>query len=337
MLFPARRHSPLRLFLIAIVAWGAILSAVPSESSAAGTLLILLDRSASMANSNKWLTASTSIVQALDGNAVDTLSVGLIAAPAGTVSGPACVFSLPVPCAAPTLPQISIAAAGSQKSTAPSGVRRSIKDWLTLNSPQIGTSDGLPLYAATVNALSALNAVPGTGPRTLLILTDGGISCGSLASPVRPGYTDCNGCSGEWDAPTNLVQLLDAARNHPTTPVQTLVVGLPGSNTTGATCDEPPYSTRLALSAIAFAGSPAQAQPGCTGTIFTQGGGDPSLACHRDLSSGFSGAALTGAINQAIAASGPSSVPSSRGLGIASLVAMLVAVGATLMARRARA
>lgn len=321
--------------LIGLLAlFGALVAGAPHESAAEGTLLVLLDRSESMASSSKWATASLSIVQSLDADAVDALSVGLLAAPAGAVTGPACVFGTPLPCQAPAFPQIEIAAAGTQKSTAPSGVRRQIRNWLLANAPVTGMPDGFPLYAAAQSAIAALQSTPGSGPRTLLILTDGGISCGVVANPIRPGYDDCNGCSGEWDAPDNLAQLLAAARAHPTAPVETLVVGLPGSNTTGATCEEPPYSTRLALSAIAFAGSPANAQPGCTGTDFSQAGGDPLTGCHHDLSIGFSGTALSAAIADAISATLPLPVPSFRTLGVAALAALLVALGGSGFVRR---
>ena len=51
------------------------------------------------------------------------------------------------------------------------------------------------------------------GSGTLLILTDGGISCGALSSPMRPGFTDCNGCVNEWESPSNLVSLVTGALN----------------------------------------------------------------------------------------------------------------------------
>ena len=199
---------PNRLLAAYAVAALVLTAVVPRASSGAGesTLLILVDRSPSMAAGGKWATASLAIVQALDDDAVDAMSVGLIAAPSGLVTAPVCDCAVcggcpcPLtflwPCVAPPLPQVPIALAGTEKSTAQSGVRRNIKDWLASSPPDSAADlDGFPLYDAAVSALNALSATPGPGPRTLLVLTDGGISCGRFANPARAGYTDCNGCA----------------------------------------------------------------------------------------------------------------------------------------------
>lgn len=208
-------------------------------------------------------------MQALDDNAVDSMSVGLYAAPSATVTGAACVFNLPVACAVPATAQVPLAFAGTNKSTAPSGVRRTIKDWLTANLPDGGVSgDSFPLYAALTNAFNDLRAVPGPGPRTLLVITDGGINCNQISS--RPGYGDCGTCDHEWEAPDNVVSLIAGARSDPTKPISTYFIGLPGSDTAGGplSCTEAPYHMKLALSAMAFAGS-SHTVAGCTGTTFT--------------------------------------------------------------------
>ena len=48
-------------------------------------LLVLLDRSASMADANKYVFAAQAIVQALDQDVFDTMYLGLYATPSGTV------------------------------------------------------------------------------------------------------------------------------------------------------------------------------------------------------------------------------------------------------------
>ena len=162
------------------------------------------------------------------------------------------------------------------------------------------------------------------GSGTLLILTDGGISCGALSSPIRPGFTDCNGCVNEWESPSNLVSLVTGALNDPVKPIQTFIVGLPGSDTTLANgCGAPPYSMKLALSAIAFAGLPTNSTPGYTGTVFTQLGSDPTVNCHQDLSTGFSTPPLTSAIVNVVAAVSAQPIPSLGYLGIALLGTLL--------------
>jgi hypothetical protein len=66
-------------------------------------------------------------------------------------------------------------------------------------------------------------------------------------------------------------------------PVETFIVGLPGADTTGADCNSPPYHMRLALSAMAYAGSPNNVPANCDGRMFTKAGPDPANSCHIDL------------------------------------------------------
>ena len=98
-------------------------------------MLVVLDRSSSMAMNSKWTFAAQAIVQALDADSFDGMHVGLYAAPSGSQAGPSCLLGLPVSCQAPPFPQVDLALAGADKSSAASGVRRRIKDWLTANSP----------------------------------------------------------------------------------------------------------------------------------------------------------------------------------------------------------
>src|SRR5205814_10129033 len=106
---------------------------------------------------------------------------------------------------------------------------------------------------------------------------------------ARPGYDDCSGCAHEWEDPLNIVGLAGTAYADATKPIETFVLGLPGADTfDGAACVAAPYHMRLALSAIAAAGSPAHVPEECTGRTYTQGGPDPAVPCHTDLTPGGS-------------------------------------------------
>ena len=246
-------------------------------------LLVVLDRSSSMAQNNKWSDAALAITTALDADVFDSMSVGLYAAPTGTEAGPACIFGLPVSCVAPTSPQIALAPAGTDKSTAATGVRSDIKTWLAANSPDSGLGDASPLYAALQSSIPVLTAWPQTaGKRILLVVTDGTISCNQFSN--RPGFSDCNGCDHDWEDPSNIVSLLGAANTSASNPIDTFIVGVPGADTYDATgCNDPPYHMRAALSAMAEAGSPANVPANCTGKTFTQSTPDPTVSCHFDL------------------------------------------------------
>jgi hypothetical protein len=255
---------------------------------APAAMLVVLDRSESMAGT-KWTSAAQAIVQALDADVFDTMSVGLYVAPVPPkMTGPACIFGLPVDCQAPPFPQIDLTPAGTNKSFAATGVRRDIKQWLNTNYPVAGGfGDASPLYAGLQSGITALTSWPQQGKRVLLLVTDGTISCNQLSNPARPGFADCNGCSRDWEHPNNIVQLVGAAYSNATKPVETFVVGVPGADTYDPTgCNYPPYHMRLALSAIAYAGSPTHVDPNCTGTTFTQSGGDPAVPCHYDMTQG---------------------------------------------------
>jgi hypothetical protein len=252
-------------------------------------MMVVLDRSSSMAQNGKWTSAAQAIVQALDADTFDSMYVGLYAAPTATVTGPACILNLPVACEAPPFPQVDLSFAGQQKSSA-GGVRKQIKDWLSANSPDNGVGDASPMYAglqAAIGALKAWQPPPGMAGarRMLVVVTDGTLSCNQFSS--RHGFADCNGCDHDWEDPNNLVQLVGQANNDPSTPIDTFILGVPGADTYDASgCNYPPYHMRLALSAIAAAGSPANLPTGCTGTTFSQSGGDPSLSCHFDMTQG---------------------------------------------------
>jgi hypothetical protein len=277
---------------------GAGLPATPDHTQlATDALLVLVDRSASMVDNSKWATVSQGIVQALDQDPFDALDLGLIASPTGAVTGPACIFGFPVACQAPAAPQENLGPAGPKSSVGP-GKRRSISDWLSANGPITGYPDASPLYAATQAALGALQAWGGTGHRILVVITDGSISCGQLAA--RPGFGDCNGCDHEWEDPQNIVSLVTTAKGDATRPVDTFVIGVPGADSYDASgCNYPPYHMRLALSAIAAAGSPEHVPADCDGRTFSQGGGDPATDCHFDVTQALNASTVEDAITAA--------------------------------------
>jgi hypothetical protein len=142
--------------------------------------------------------------------------------------------------------------------------------------------------------MNALVAWPNAGRRILFAITDGGASCASLSS--RPGYTDGNMCD-DWEYPDTIVSLVKAAKESPTAPINTIIVGVPGADSHGENANVPPYSARLALSAYAAAGSPETIPASCTGKTFTQTNTDPTVSCHFDMTVGnYSAKTLSDAI-----------------------------------------
>lgn len=264
-------------------------------------LLIVLDRSSSMGSGGKWSAARQAIIQAIDQQAFDKVALGLLAYPAFGVPGPPCLFGLvpKVSCGVSAAPQVPLADSGTEKSTAASGVRRNIADWLAGATPDTTNTDASPGYEALQAAITALQAHPVQGKRLLLFISDGGFSCASVSKPTRPGYSD--GLCPDWEHPATVITLLKAAAGHATKPVSTFVVGVPGSDSTGkpqGAWATAPYHMRLALSAYAAAGSPDTVPKNCTGKTFSQVGADPTVPCHFDMTSGtFDAAALAGIID----------------------------------------
>lgn len=265
---------------------------------APAAMMVVLDRSSSMADNGKWLTASHAIVEALDQDVFDSMWVGFYAAPSGSAAGPACIGGLPVACQAPAFPQIDLQPAGANKSTDPMGVRHDIKTWVANNQPDNGLGDASPLYAGIQAALLSLSEWKPDGKRILFVVTDGTLSCAQFS--MRPGFGDCNGCDHDWEDPNNIADLLRKANQADKKPVESFVVGVPGADSYDPQgCGYPPYHMRLALSAIAYAGSPKNVPAGCDGTMFTRAGGDPKLSCHFDMTQGkFDSQTLADTISQ---------------------------------------
>jgi hypothetical protein len=276
----------------------ACASGVYEAKQAPAAMLVLLQRSGSMSQNNKWVFAAQATVQALDQNVFDTMSLGLLAAPSSLVTGPACVFNLPVACGVPAFPQVDLAPAGTFKSTDTQGVRRNIKVQLANMQPDQSAGEGNPLYAAIQSGIGTLKGWPQQGKRILFVVTDGGISCTSLSN--RPGFTDGNSCP-DWENPNNIITLVKNAQKDPTTPVETFIVGVPGSDTNGPAATYPPYRMRAALSSIAYAGSPGSVPAGCTHTDpFAQNDPDPTTSCHFDMTqNNYSAQAVADAISVA--------------------------------------
>jgi len=251
-------------------------------------MLIVLDRSSSMSTNNKWVAAQQAIVSAIDAAAFDNMHLGLLAYPAFMVQSPPCLWLAPqVSCGVSAIPQVPLQDTGTNKTTAPTGPRKEILSWLANHGPDNTATDASPGYDALARAIQSLQAHSVDGKRLVLFITDGGFSCTSVSSPTRPGYSD--GLCLDWEYPDSVISLLGGAYAHATKPVGTFIVGVPGSDSTGA--PQGPYATapyhmRLALSAYAHAGSPATVDTSCDGTTFTKTGSDPTIPCHFDMTTG---------------------------------------------------
>ena len=77
--------------------FGACSKFSAEAKQAPAAMLIVLQRSASMATSNKWPAAQTSIVKAIDEDVFDTMSLGLTAFPVGNYPCP-CLPRNQFPC-----------------------------------------------------------------------------------------------------------------------------------------------------------------------------------------------------------------------------------------------
>lgn len=276
-------------------------------SQAPAAMLIVLDMSASMNKAQKWGSSQLAVVSAVDKDVFDSMSLGLVTFPASFSDPPQCLcdsicaplggcdiatckmfLGNGVSCGVSFLPQVPIAPAGKEKSNAQTGVRSSIYEYLTSHQPLSNSDDGSPVYDALSAAYTTLK-LTNIDRRIVLLITDGGFSCTSVASPARPGYQDLNNCP-DWEQPGSVNQLISEAHNDPNKPINTFVVGVPGSNSTGAKLDgfdTPPYKMRLALSTYAVSGSPDTVDPACDkGAVFSQNGAEPAVPCHIDLSAG---------------------------------------------------
>jgi len=262
-----------------------------AAEQAPAAMLFVVDASASMSNGGKWQAAQLAVVSAIDQDAFDNISLGMVSFPlASPVTGPACILNLPVTCGYTALPQVPIGPTGTDKSNAGTGVRSQIYNYLTSNGPIIGTlgEDGSPIYDSMVAGYNALDLVPDVDKRILVLITDGGFSCTSLSNPQRQAFSDLNGCL-DWEHPDTVNQLIVDKRDDADKPINTFIIGVPGSDSTGQQVggyDTPPYSMLLALSTYAANGSPNTLEPCDSGLTFDQFGAAPNTPCHFDLSQG---------------------------------------------------
>ena len=261
----------------------------------AAALLVLLDRSQSMGMGNKYNFSAQAIVQAIDADSFDTMSVGLYAAPSMQVAGPDCILNTPVACGSPAFPQVALAPAGKDKSMAMIGPRHDIFKQLMSLQTDPGPGNANPMYEALQNAIMSLQAWPGMGKRILFMITDGTVDC--CEGSGRAGcYVDGNGCH-DWENPASIIKLLSAANKDPNAPVETFIMGVPGADTYDPTgINYPPYHMRAALSAMAWAGSPNYVNPLCTGRTFAQNTLDPAISCHFDFTQNLKIASIAQAI-----------------------------------------
>jgi hypothetical protein len=261
-----------------------------------GSVMFVVDMSARMSGA-PWAALSAGLIAAVDRGAFDDLSIGLAAFPQSFADPPPCLcqglgLDLPtckaavapgIACGESTSADVAISDAARQRSTGATGVRRDLKQWLAVNHPLSSTDGSSPGYAAMVAGYAALHAaVPAR--RALVLVTDGGFNCASYAVASRPGYSD--GFCNDWEYP-DTVNTLIAQMHLDVAPVETFVVGLPGTHSTGAmqgTFSTAPYSLELALSTYAVSGSPSTVDATCDkGAIFAQTGQPPAHPCHVDL------------------------------------------------------
>src|SRR5260370_750888 len=118
-----------------------------------------------------------------------------------------------------------------------------------------------------------------------MVITDGTISCTSVAVPARKAFVDGNKCY-DWEDPQNIIDVVKKAHDDPTDPVLTFFVGVPGTeappDSTGNTA--PPYWVMRALSAFAKVGAPELVDATCDGA--SPGTTKPAKPCHYDMSGG---------------------------------------------------
>lgn len=284
---------------------GGCATSVAVATQAPASALILLDRSSSMSEAGKWSAAGTAIASAIDNDAFDSMSLGLLASPSTNTPAPACLrdasFGLitTVACGNPALPQVAVKPAGKEKAAGSTGVRSEIYKWLAGNAP-FGMYDATPMYEALKASYAAVRLSTAKSKRLVIVITDGTLSCTSVSAPARKGYVDGNACY-DWEDPENILSLVKAAHDDPTDPVLTFFIGVPGSDVQDPSGKNyPPYSVLLALSAAAKAGAPEAIDPTCEGTFAHPGGVKPTKPCHFDMSKTgtFDAKALAAAITK---------------------------------------
>jgi hypothetical protein len=270
---------------------------------APAAMLVVLQASASMGGA-KWTAAHDAIVAAIGDSVFDTMSIGLTAFPVGTTPAPACLEGIypSVYCSYPGyVPQGSMTPVALPVPIEPAAMARTdILAWLNAHLPETqDPSDSSPVYDAMNYGYQVLQAT-NIDKRMMILITDGGFDCTSVSNdPTRINAAFSDGLCNDWENPSQVNLMITNARTSATAPVDTFIVGVPGSNSNGAGGNTAPYDMLLALSTYAVSGSPTTVPAGCDASaMFTPGGMLSGPPCHIDLSNSanFNASALGNAI-----------------------------------------
>ncbi len=271
---------------------GALDACASSKSvaqQAPAAMLVVLQASASMGGA-KWTAAHDAILTAINDSVFDTMSIGLTAFPVGTTPAPACLDGIypNVYCSYPGyVPQGSTTPVPLPVPIEPAAMARTdIANWLNANGPEVSDpSDSSPVYDAMNEGYKVLQAT-NIANRMMILITDGGFDCTSVSNdPTRINAAYSDGLCNDWENPSQVNLLITAARTSTTAPVETFIVGVPGSNSNGAGGETAPYDMLLALSTYAVSGSPTTVPAGCdSSAVYSQTGSLSGSPCHIDLS-----------------------------------------------------
>lgn len=238
-------------------------------------LLLVVDRSGSMADNNKWSGATSAISLAIDSNNVQ-LDMGLLRFPEGKYDQSAetnCLLSALI--GTPTPECMALLAEGGCKdiNTTPNVPVGPLKDTRAPIESLMGTTfpDGnTPTRWALRNAHDYMKTLDVDSEKYVLLLTDGEPTTASDISGTPLG-TECGQLSDitseTWDA------------SHASTPIRTFVIGAPGSE-----------GNLAFLSELAFNGDTGK--PGCV----SQAGN-----CHYQLSAAGYQSELKAALSEIFA------------------------------------
>ncbi len=194
-----------------------------------GTILIVLDRSGSMSDDNKW-GATVAAINSMITSAAGDMNIGLLPFPLGAYKDqallPLCMLN---PASNPNCPQILADGGCSDVGTVAdvpiAPINQSggpIASWLNQNNPNGNT----PTLYAIKNGVQIVRDYPAEGPRYLLLLTDGIPTTHTPALFTFPEmFTLCG------DLAAIEAEVAAGAAGSPA--VNTFVIGSPGSEGAG--------------------------------------------------------------------------------------------------------
>jgi hypothetical protein len=289
----------------ALCGLGACASSHTKAQQEPAAMLIVLQASASMAGA-KWTAAHDALLSVINESAFDTMSIGLTAFPVGTTPPPACLDGIfgNVYCSYPGYtPQGSMTPVPLPVPIEPATMARTdITSWLNSHTQPTGASDpsdSSPVYDAMAYGYKVLQAT-NIAHRMMVLITDGGFDCTSVSGdPTRINAAYSDGLCNDWENPLQTQMLIKNAQTNAAAPVETFIIGVPGSDTTDCNSQtDAPYNMPLALSTYAVAGSPTTLPAGCdSSAVFTKCGSLSGPPCYIDLSGGnFNATALATAI-----------------------------------------